>query len=145
MMMPWYFFASWAVIGISIFNIAAKSITGLTPALFNMLYSSVVLLVSISYFTFRHFTGEAPFNVPTDAKSWMYVILAGVGVNMINLGYAEMYGRGVEISIGANAIIMASLVTATLIGVFVFKEQLSMMKGLGLMLGLGALICFMKG
>ena len=42
-MMPWYFFASWAVVGISIFNIAAKSITGLTPALFNMLYSSVAV------------------------------------------------------------------------------------------------------
>lgn len=145
-MLPWYVFSGVAVVGICVYNIAAKSLGGFGPVMATAMLCLFGALAAVLYLGVRFMLGyTATAQWSADPKLWGMFLLGGAGVFVINYGYAEMYARGAPISIGAYTVLIGSLALMTIVGMVLFKEPLTLPKILGLGFAAAALVCFMKG
>jgi len=127
------------IIGVLLYNVSQKSIPQNANAL--VAIASAYLIAFVSCIVALFFNGE--FKKGTSffsGQKWLPIILLGFSIIMIELGYLYAYRTGWKIS--TTSIIAGSFTTVALalIGILLYKEELTFINIIGIVLSLVGVI-----
>ncbi len=134
---PWIPFALFAIIGLAGYNVCAKVGGGnLPPVMFaSIMYVTGFTAMLPLFFWFMHgkslsYLKELPL-VPV-----LFAMGAGLVVIIVDVSISSMFNRQAPVGIGMASISVGCLALTTMIGMAVFKEQISVINGAGIFLAL---------
>ncbi len=133
----WVPFALFATIGLIGYNICAKiGGSNLPPIMFASVMYAAGFIAMIPLF-FWHMYGK-PFGYIQDLPlvPVLFAVGAGLVVIIVDISIAAMFNRAAPMSLSMSAISAGCLALTTLIGLTVFKENMSMINATGILLAL---------
>jgi len=129
-------------IGHSIYHLGQKSLpTTANPMVLLMgVYTVALLLAALAMPLFRT-PGDAPWTTQLFSRP---VLVLGVGVLLIEVGFLLVYRRGGGIQWAGVAVSALSALVLVPVGIAYFKEGLSLGRLLGVVLTLGGLVLMVR-
>lgn len=129
-MSGFYFAFALTVIGMLLYHLSQKAVPKETNPFFVIAIAYVVGIVLCAVFAFTY-PGKRSLLETFKASNWA-VFTLGAAAAMIELGFLLAYRSGWRISIAAVATNAAAAVVLIPIGLFVFKDHLSLRNVIGL-------------
>ena len=129
-MSGFYFAFALTVIGMLLYHLSQKAVPKETNPFFVIAIAYVVGIVLCVAFAFTY-PGKKSFTETLKASNWA-VFTLGAAAALIELGFLMAYRSGWRISIAAVATNAAAAVVLIPVGLFVFKDHLSLRNIIGL-------------
>lgn len=136
--MNWLFFALGAIVFNALMDFfiklsAGKIHEGLGGFIINF-FATVVLLVFILITKVK---GESISNIKPGGI--FYSILAGISIGIATVFFLKMFATGINLSIGVPLVRIGIVLLASLLGILILKETISLKYILGFLLSLAGL------
>ena len=131
----WLFFAGATILFYSIFDflvkISSSKINGSFGAFIMNFVSAIVVLI---YMIYSSFQGEKVLS--NKPGGIFYSTLAGIAIGLASIFFIRMFATGTNLSIGVPLVRIGIVVLASIIGIFLLKEGVSLRYILGFLFSL---------
>ncbi len=133
--MSWLTFALLTIFFYSLFDFLVKLSSsrihgGLSAFIMNIVSAVVVLI----YLIFLAFKGEKVIDIKQNGL--LFSTLAGVAIGLASIFFIRMFATGTNLSIGVPLVRIGIVLLASVLGVFLLKETVSLKYFLGFILAL---------
>jgi len=132
--MNWYFLSIlFIIVGVLLYNVSQKSIPKEADAL--VAIASAYLIAFVSCIIALFFSGELK-RAPSlfNNQKWLPIVLLGFSIIMVELGYLYAYRTGWKISTTSIFTGAFTTLALALIGVLWYKEELTLINIIGIVL-----------
>jgi len=122
-----YWLVALAALMFGIYNVFIKlSADHIQAVLGAVVLQLVAALIGLAMLSYLYLGNVTTFNV-TARGLWLSV-LAGVAIGVVEIVSFLIYGRGMAVAVGNPLIVGGSLMVTTAVGVWLLREQLSLLQ-----------------
>ncbi|MCK5320370.1 EamA family transporter [Candidatus Parcubacteria bacterium] len=130
--MHWLTFAVLTASSYGVYNFFVKiSANKLSPTIAIMFLTGTAFLVAAISTIFLKFTGQ---NLTITKNVIIYPVLAGLFAGVAEIFYLLMYSKNAPLSIGLPLVMSGTIIVAVFLGIIFLKEDLSVVKSIGILI-----------
>lgn len=139
---PWWIYCAYLSFGITVYGITMRFVEkDLHPSLFSSAFTCFSSIILFILFTIYFLDGGA---IEFNLMAFSIAVFAGLSFVGIDLCLIKMYKCGAPVSIAIPSIRTGLSISSALIGVIVFRENLDLVKAVGIATGSAGIFLAMK-
>jgi uncharacterized membrane protein len=138
----WVIYAFATIICYSFFDVFLKmSSDKMHSSMNNVIVNIVAFFVGLVYLWYAKMQGEKVFSIKEGGM--IPAVLAGIAVGLAGIFFVKMFASDVPVSLGVPIVRIGMVIGATMLGVFLLKEGLSIKLTFGALISLVGLYLIM--
>ena len=115
----------------------------LSPLVGAFSMTSFAALLSLSFLLYQ-WQQEGVETIKYSYRGLLIAALAGIGISLIHILYYTLFSKGVPVGVVSTAVTVGGLVLVSIIGIFLFKEPVSVPKLLGFAFSFAGIYLLLK-
>jgi len=131
--MTWLIYALVTAFLYAVFDVFVRLSSDKISPITGAVWMNTVAALTVSiFFIYNYIIGTKLLEVKQ--HGWLFARLAGISVGLLSMTFIRVFAEGANVALGITVVRAVGIVIATLIGVLILKEDITLRTAFGILL-----------
>ena len=131
--MTWLIYALVTAFLYAVFDVFVRLSSDKISHITGAVWMNTVAALTVSiFFIYNYIIGTKLLEVKQ--HGWLFATLAGISVGLLSMTFIRVFAEGANVALGITVVRAGGIVIATLIGVLILKEDITLRTAFGILL-----------